>query len=503
MAETIAAISTAPGEGGIGIVRVSGPASMSIMKTMMRDCPAEILPRHAYFGRVVRDSSDPDSEVIDEAVFLYMKSPASYTGEDMLEIQGHGSNVSLGRILSAVLSCGSFDEDPAEESAYPGGTDFADGRPYTGEYVRSSAAGGRIRMAEPGEFTKLAFLNGKMDLSQAEAVIDIIRAKTELSLGIAESQREGRLSDTIRDIRSALLDTLAQMAVVIDYPEEEDGDDSGDYSDIISQLRWALSDVEELLNTRSIGRIAREGVRAVIAGKPNAGKSSLMNAILGEGRVIVTDIPGTTRDTVEENASLGGIPIVLVDTAGLRESDDKVERIGIERTTQALASADIVMLVLDGSRPVDGEDEQVLEYIEKIEAGRILVIINKNDLGRSVTEEAVLERLPGARIISTSLIGRGASEAARLVSEAVADMLKLGSINVREAGIVSNERHIQMLRNAEADLEEAISMLRNGEPVEVAELSAHYAYDSLGYIIGEEVGDEVLDTVFSKFCLGK
>ena len=283
MADTIAAISTAPGEGGIGIVRVSGPESKSLMKRLMLSCPEEIEPRHAYLGKVIKDSSSARSEIIDEAIFLYMQEPASYTGEDMLEIQGHGSNVSLKAILAAVL-----------DSGVPG-----------------------VRMADPGEFTKLAFLNGKMDLSQAEAVIDIIKAKSDLSLSIAESQSAGRLGDKIREIRETLLDILAEMAVNIDYPDEdEDFTSEYDSSSLIGRLRWVLNDVEELLNTASIGRIAREGVRVVIAGKPNAGKSSLMNALLGEGRVIVTDVPGTTRDTVEESVYIGGVPIVLVDTAG-------------------------------------------------------------------------------------------------------------------------------------------------------------------------------------------
>ena len=469
MADTIAAISTAPGEGGIGIVRVSGPESESLMKRLMLSCPEEIEPRHAYLGKIVRDSSDPNAEVIDEGIFLYMKGPASYTGEDMLEIQGHGSNVSLRSILAAILDSGL----PA------------------------------VRMADPGEFTKLAFLNGKMDLSQAEAVIDIIKAKSDLSLEIAEGQRAGRLSENIQEIRDALLDVLAQMAVDIDYPDEDYGDESGAYNELIDQLRWIHADVEELLDTVHIGRIAREGVRAVIVGKPNAGKSSLMNAILGEGRVIVTDVPGTTRDTVEESASMGGVPIVLVDTAGLRDSDDKVEQIGIERTTQAIAGADLVILVLDGSQTLDDDDRKVLSFIEKMSSDNILVVINKEDLGQTISEEAVLEKLPGVRIISTSLIGKGAVEAARKVSEAIGEMYDLSSINVKETNIVTNERHVHLLRKASIDIDEAINMLRNGEPVEVAELSAHYAYESLGKIIGEEVGEEILDTVFSKFCLGK
>lgn len=478
MADTIAAISTAPGEAGIGIVRVSGPESEALMRRLMFDCPESIEPRHAYFGRVVRDSSDPDAVTIDEAVFLFMKAPASYTGEDMLEIQGHGSNVALRSILSAVLG--------SDGQTGPDGKVIAN-----------------VRMADPGEFTKLAFLNGKIDLSQAEAVIDIIKAKTDMSLGIAENQREGRLGDTIREIRATLLDVLAQMAVDIDYPDEDYDVDAGAYGGIISDLRTVLSGVATLLDTASIGRIAREGVRAVIVGKPNAGKSSLMNAILGEGRVIVTDVPGTTRDTVEESASLGGVPIVLIDTAGLRDPEDKVEKIGIERTEKAIAGADLLILVLDGSRDLDEEDEKVLGTIEKMDAGRILVVINKEDLGNTLTEDAVLARLPGVRIITTSLVGRGAVEAAEKISDAIGEMFDLGSINVHESNIITNERHAHLLRKAVQDLSESIDMLQNGEPVEVAELSAHYAYEALGNIIGEEVGEEILDTVFSKFCLGK
>ena len=298
--------------------------------------------------------------------------------------------------------------------------------------------------------------------------------------------------------------TVVDTEYTAPCPGDEDfEEDSDSSSDTVNNLRWVLDDIENLLDTASIGRIAREGIRAVIAGKPNAGKSSLMNAILGEGRVIVTDIPGTTRDTVEESASLGGIPIVLVDTAGLRESEDKVEKIGIEKTTQAIAGADIVILVIDGSQPLDEDDEQVLSYVEKMSTDHMLVVINKEDLGKSVSEEEIKKRLPGVRTITTSLVGKAAMDAARKVSESIADMFKFASINVKEMNIITNERHVKMLRNAVMNIDEAISMLQNGEPMEVAELSAHYAYDALGKIIGEEVGDEVLNTVFSKFCLGK
>ena len=274
-------------------------------------------------------------------------------------------------------------------------------------------------------------------------------------------------------------------------------------SELAGRLRWVLSDVQDLLDTAAIGRIARDGVRAVIAGKPNAGKSTLMNALLGEGRVIVTDVPGTTRDTVEETASMGGVPIVLVDTAGLRETEDEVEKIGIERTTQALAGADIIILVLDGSAKMDEDDEKILGFIEKMNADNIIVVINKQDLGRTITEEEVLEKLPEATVITTSLIGSLANYAAKEISEKIGELLELGSIDFSETNIITNERHLQLLRNAEMNLGEAIEMLQNGEPLEVAELSAHYAYNSLGVLLGEEAGEEVLDRVFSKFCLGK
>lgn len=462
MSDTIAAISTAPGEGGIGIVRVSGESSKEVMNKIMINSPENIIPRHAYFGKAT-----DGKEIIDEAIFIFMEGPASYTGEDMLEIQAHGSNVSLKKILASVLNSGAKD----------------------------------IRMADPGEFTKIAFLNGKMDLSQAESVIDIIKAKTDLSLEIAQSQIEGRLGDNIREIRENLIDILAQMAVNIDYPDEDIDQVIND--EFSNKLRWVLSEVDELLDTASIGKIAREGIKIAIVGKPNVGKSSLMNALLGEGRVIVTDIPGTTRDTVEESASLGGIPIVLVDTAGIRETEDTVEKKGIERTEQAVASSDMVMLVIDGSSDLEDEDNKIIRFVEKMNGDRILVVLNKLDLGSSIDTDTIKRKIPGVTVITTSLTGNNSLEAARKVSEAIGKMFGIGNINPSESNIVTNERHIQMLKNASMNLSDSIDLLQSGESIEIAELSAHYAYDSLGKIIGEEVGDEILNKVFSKFCLGK
>lgn len=460
MSDTITAIATPLGEGGIGVVRIGGDDSLAIMKKLFKECPENVEPRHAYFGHVVKE----DGEIIDEAVFIYMKGPASYTGEDMVEIQAHGSNVSLRHIVREAINRGA-------------------------------------RMAEPGEFTKLAFLNGKLDLSQAEAVIDIIKARTDMTLDIAEKQKEGRLSENIESIRETLLDVLAKMAVNIDYPDEDI--EEIEYSEHVNDLRWVQGSIEELIDTAAIGKIAREGIKVAIVGKPNVGKSSLMNAILGEGRVIVTDIPGTTRDTVEESANINGVPIVLTDTAGIRDTDDQIERIGIKKTEKAIATADMIMLVIDGSSDLEDEDDEILRYIEHISGDRILVVINKEDLGHSVDEEYINNKIPGADIIKTSLIGENAIKAANMVSSVISKKFDIANIMNTESDIITSERQLAALKSADDDIDTAISILESGDAVEIAEVHAHSAYDTLGEIIGDAASDDVLDAVFSKFCLGK
>lgn len=460
MGDTITAIATPLGEGGIGVVRIGGDNALSIMRRIYKQCPENIEPRHAYFGHAISS----DGEIIDEAVFLYMKGPASYTGEDMVEIQAHGSNVSLRNIVRTAIEHGA-------------------------------------RMAEPGEFTKLAFLNGKLDLSQAEAVIDIIKARTDMTLEIAEKQKEGRLSETIEEIRESLVDILAQMAVNIDYPDEDI--EETEYEDHIDSLRWTINSIDELIDTASIGRIAREGIKIAIVGKPNVGKSSLMNAILGEGRVIVTDIPGTTRDTVEESANIDGVPIVLIDTAGIRDTDDRIEQIGIKRTERAIASSDMIMLVIDGSRDLEDEDDEIIRYVKHIDGDRILVVINKEDLGDSVDDRIIESKIPGCTIIRTSLVDGNAVQAAKKVSSVISEKFDFGNLMNTESHIITSERQLSLLKKAASELEEAVDQLSEGEAIEVAEINVHEAYDRLGEIIGETAGDEILDTVFSKFCLGK
>lgn len=460
MSDTITAIATPLGEGGIGVVRIGGDDALKIMRSVFKECPEDVVPRHVYFGHAVNS----DGEIIDEAVFLYMKGPASYTGEDMVEVQAHGSNVSLRNIVRAAIEQGA-------------------------------------RMAEPGEFTKLAFLNGKLDLSQAEAVIDIIKARTDMTLEIAEKQKEGRLSETIESIRDSLVDILAQMAVNIDYPDEDI--EEAEYEEHIDSLRWTLNSVEELISTASIGRIAREGIKIAIVGKPNVGKSSLMNAILGEGRVIVTDIPGTTRDTVEESANIDGVPVVLIDTAGIRDTDDTIEQIGIKRTERAIASSDMIMLVIDGSRDLEDEDDEIISYVKHIDGERILVVINKDDLGDNVDEQDIQDKIPGCSVLRTSLVDGNAVNAAAKVSSVISNKFDFKNIMRTESQIITSERQLSLLKKAASDIEEAINQLDSGEAIELAEINVHSAYDNLGEIIGESAGDEILDTVFSKFCLGK
>ena len=468
MSDTIAAISTPAGSGGIGIVRVSGPESLSIMRKVMQDCPDAPKDRHAYYSKVVSAGS---GEVIDEAIFIYMKAPHTYTREDVLEIQAHGSIVAIRSILREVLAAGA-------------------------------------RLAEPGEFTKLAFLNGRIDLAQAEAVIDLINAKSEIPERIAVSQLGGRLSREVTSLREALVDVLAEMAVNIDFPDEDIEEFT--YDKFIGALDEVEQVVRRLLETADRGKIAREGLKIAIVGKPNVGKSSLMNGLLGQNRVIVTAIPGTTRDTVEESVSIGGMPVVLVDTAGMRESEDLVESIGIERSREEIEAADLIIFVIDGAEHLEDEDLETGRRIAETRANnrskRVIVVLNKEDLGAAVIGQEIRELLcvaeddPSVSVIRTSLITDSGADAVR--SE-ILRMLDSGAVISENGNTITNERHRQALLSADASLREASGLLKRREALEIAEVEARAAFDKLGEIIGESAGEEILDAVFSRFCLGK
>lgn len=454
MSDTIAAISTPLGEGGVGIVRVSGPNSLSIMKSVFKECPEVVTPRHAYFGHAQND----EGKIIDEMLVLYMKAPHTFTGDDTVEFQAHGSNVSLKLILRSAIMAGA-------------------------------------RMADPGEFTKNAFLNGKLDLSQAEAVIDLIKSKSEKPLAIAAEQLEGTLGQEIISIRNNIKDVLAQMAVNIDFPDEDI--EQIEYDKFISNLNIEKLRLDSMIKSASSGRIAREGIKIALVGKTNVGKSSLMNGLLGENRAIVTNIPGTTRDTIEELATVAGFPIILVDTAGIRETDDIIEKIGIEKSRNEIKNADLILFVIDGSSELTNEDIEIAGHIID---NRILVVINKEDLGINISENDINNLINNDGIIITSVKN---IYGIKKIRDKIEKIFNDGIIKSDGGNIVTNERHHRAIERAYYSLENCIKLLKNCEALEIAEIDAHDAFDTLGEIIGETASEEILDTVFSKFCLGK
>ena len=456
MDDTIAAVATAYGEGGIGIIRISGEKSLDILEEIFEfHGIEEIVNRRMTYGKIVdRDNG----QTIDEVLAVYMKGPATYTAEDVVEINCHGSTVSLRKTLSLVLRKGA-------------------------------------RLAEPGEFTKRAFLNGRIDLSQAEAVIDVVKAKTDKSFDVALSQLEGGLSSYIRDIRQNLLDLLVDITVNIDYPDEDIEEITYDKLEI--NIKQIGDMIEKLLSTASSGRMIREGIRVAIAGKPNVGKSSLMNGLLRETRAIVTEIPGTTRDTIEEALSIRNIPVYLIDTAGIRETSDKVEKLGIEKSKEAFNNADFIIFIMDGSEEISSEDEEIIEYLKE---RKCLVLINKKDLEQKIDSGQIRNMLPNSQIIKTSLInGDGIEE----IENAVEELVYGGEITQSESMMVNNVRHINLLTDSFNSLEDALQMAVNREALDFIEIDVKNAYELTGEIIGESVNDDIINEVFARFCLGK
>lgn len=456
MEDTIAAVATAYGEGGIGIIRISGEKSLDILKSVFQPASGsdEIISRRMTYGKVI----DDENRLVDEVLAVYMKGPKTYTAEDVVEINCHGSMVSLRKTLALVLRKGA-------------------------------------RLAEPGEFTKRAFLNGRMDLSQAEAVIDLIKAKTDRSFDIAVSQLEGELSGRVGAIREKLLDVLVNITVNIDYPDE-------DIEELTYvELKKNISEINDMIgiltSSASAGRMIRDGIRVAIVGKPNVGKSSLMNGLLRESRAIVTDMPGTTRDTIEEAISIKNIPVYLTDTAGIRETTDTIEQIGIEKTKEAFNSADFIIFILDGSEELTEEDRLIMEYIGERNA---LVLINKNDLGQKIDAHEIRDAMPGVRVIQTSLIkGEGITE----IEDTIEELVYGGRISQKESLMVNNVRHIELLNRAADSLQDAYTMADAGEALDFIEVDVKNAYELLGEITGETVSDDIINEVFSRFCLGK
>ena len=457
--DTIAAISTAPGEGAIGIVRISGDLAISIASSIYQ-CGTKQLEEQKthtiHYGHIV----DPKSgEVYDEVMVSVLRAPKTFTREDIVEINCHGGIVAINRVLQLVLRMGA-------------------------------------RLAEPGEFTKRAFLNGRIDLSQAEAVMDLIRAKTDKSMQLAMRQLDGQLSHLIQNLRQEILNTLAQVEVNIDYPEYDDVEEMT-LQLLREKTQQVLQGIRALLNTASQGKILRDGLKTAIVGRPNVGKSSLLNVLLREEKAIVTDIAGTTRDTIEEYVNVRGVPLQLIDTAGIRETDDVVEKIGVERSRKALKEADFVLLLLNQSEILQEEDIRLLETTKGMKR---IILFNKTDLPSKLSKEDIALYANEEEIVTTSMLNK---EGIDQLEEKIAGYFFQGQMNERDATYLSNTRHIALLEKAEQALVEVQNGIEMEMPVDLIQIDFTRAWDLLGEITGDSVQDELLTQLFSQFCLGK
>jgi tRNA modification GTPase len=458
--DTIAAISTPMGEGAIAIVRLSGDDSIKIADQIFQSIGGKKLtevPTHTiHYGHLM----DPKNEqVIEEVMVSVMRGPKTFTKEDVVEINCHGGIVSVNRVLQHVLAYG-------------------------------------VRLAEPGEFTKRAFLNGRIDLSQAEAVMDLIRAKTDRAMNVALGQMEGRLSMLIRGLRQEILEILAHVEVNIDYPEYDDVEEMT-HNMLLEKAIYVRDELKKLLQTSQQGKILREGLSTVIVGRPNVGKSSLLNSLVQENKAIVTDIPGTTRDVIEEYVNVRGVPLRLLDTAGIRETEDIVERIGVERSRQVLKEADLILLVLNYADQFTKEDENLFEAVKGMD---VIVIVNKTDLTQQIDMERVKELAAEHKIVTTSLLeDRGVDE----LEEAISSLFFAGSIDAGDMTYLSNSRHIALIGQSLQTIEEAINGVEMGTPIDIVQIDVTRTWEILGEIIGDSVHESLIDQLFSQFCLGK
>jgi tRNA modification GTPase len=451
--DTIAAIATPLGNGGVGIIKLSGLEALKIAQQIFRPKQGGLMlkPRYLHYGQIVRPKS---GELIDEVLVAYMPAPHSYTAQDVVEIQAHGGTVALQEILQLVLSLGA-------------------------------------RAAEAGEMTMRAFVNGRIDLTQAEAVLDVIEAKTAAGLRVAAQQLGGSLSKKVAQVRQQLLNVLAYMEATIDFVDEDIPLD-----DVLPPLGRALAEIENLAAGAAQGLIYRQGVRTAIVGRPNVGKSSLLNALLRGDRAIVTHIPGTTRDTVEETANIGGIPLVLVDTAGIRaKTDDAVEQIGIERSRAALARADLALMVLDISQPLTSGDWEIEKLLRQKPA---LLVLNKIDLPQS--HPVPDDFLPGVpQIPLSALTGEGVNRLEELIIQQITG----GKVVSSDTTLVSNPRHQALVTHAIKHTRAAIQAQQDGFSPDLVSIDLREAVDALGEITGETATEDLLNTIFSKFCIGK
>ncbi len=445
--DTICALATPPGLGGLGVIRISGPAAFAVVDAAAprRRAPCASFAGHTLHRSIIKSA---DGGVIDDVLISVFHAPRSYTGEDAAEISAHGSPLILGQILARLLHCGA-------------------------------------RAARPGEFTERAFLNGKLDLAQAEAVGDLIAAQTADAQRLARRQSEGQLSRAVREIRDAALGALAQIEASIDFPEEVGELNTAECA---AALGAASAQTAALLATADQGIVAREGISVVLAGRPNVGKSSLLNALLRTNRAIVTAIPGTTRDTLEETVIVGGVPLRVSDTAGLRETDDEAEQLGVARTRSAVACADLVLLVLDAETGETPEEAALRREL----GPRALIVWNKWDL-------APPSALPPGGIAVSALTGRGLDA----LEAALSDAALGGAGGVPESALVTHARHKQALQAAALQINQARQSLVGGLPADFATIDLRGALHSLGTITGETAAEDVIAEIFSRFCIGK
>ena len=454
--DTIAAIATPLGESGIGVIRISGSKAYDVGDAIFQSKSslplAQRRDRSIQYGLIV----DDDGKAVDEVILLIMKGPRSYTAEDVLEIQCHGGRQSLSEILGLVLRHGA-------------------------------------RLANPGEFTQRAFVNGRLDLAQAEAVMDVIQAKSAQGLTSAVSQLEGRLSRVVGDMRLHLTDFITRLEVTVDYPEEDLEDI--EVPDIAGAIREMERRLDDMLAESKSGRMMRDGVMAAIAGTPNAGKSSLLNRFLETERAIVTDVPGTTRDVIEEWITIQGVPICIVDTAGIRSTDDTVEQIGVRRAKEYMDRADIILVVVDQSRPLQEEDRQILETARGRQA---LIVLNKEDLQPAFeTEELQSYGLPLLSISASTGAGMGE------LKDAMLSLALKQGLTAAQSALLANTRHIELVRQSREALQRALDTIEAGMPVDCAIVDIREAWELLGSITGDTVHDDIIEEIFSRFCLGK
>jgi len=453
--DTICAIATAAGAAGVGIVRISGAAAIVVADKIF--CAANGKPlATAESGRIVFGHvKNFSGAIVDEAIALVMRAPKSYTRENVVELQCHGGSVVLREVLKLTFEAGA-------------------------------------RPAERGEFTKRAFLNGRIDLTQAQAVLDVIQAKTTAALTVAQNQLAGKTSETVREIRQAILNSAAHIEAIIDFPEDDL--DAVTLTAVDKNIAAQIEKLNALLANQSTGRILREGLETAIIGKPNVGKSSLLNFFAKTERAIVTDIPGTTRDSIEEFVNVGGIPLKIIDTAGIRNSSDAVEKIGIARARDCAQRAELILALFDGSRPLDAEDEEIFKLLPDRDA---LILLTKTDLTPVTTAAQIAKKIPAAQVIELSLkSGAGTDKLLSAIDEHV------GAIDF-EMSFVRDEREADLLRRAVKHLREAQETIRLNVGIDFVSIDLRAALECLSELTGESVSEDVINEIFSKFCVGK